>query len=38
MKQFNTLRAKKLCKTYGKKNVVNNVDIAIDKKMNGGNN
>ena len=31
MKQFNTLRAKKLCKTYSKKNVVNNVDITIDR-------
>ena len=31
MKQFNTLRAKKLCKTYGKKNVVNDVDITINR-------
>jgi len=31
MKQFNTLMAKKICKTYGSKNVVNNVDITIDR-------
>ena len=31
MKQFNTLKGEKLCKSYGKKNVVNNVDISINR-------
>ena len=29
MSEFNTLRAEKLCKSYGKRNVVNNVDISV---------
>ena len=29
MSEFNTLRAEKLCKAYGKRNVVNNVDISV---------
>lgn len=29
MSEFNTLRAEKLCKAYGKRNVVNNVDIFV---------
>ena len=29
MLEFNTLRAEKLCKSYGERNVVNNVDISV---------
>ena len=29
MSDFNILKAKKLCKSYGKRNVVNNVDISV---------
>ena len=29
MSEFNTLRAEKLCKSYGKRSVVNNVDISV---------